>query len=177
MLFQLHTMARPSEAAGAQWSELDLEAGLWVIPAERMKKRRQHVVPLTNEILSIISALKMFKRPDAQFLFPSTVAAAGHLNASTANNALKRTLYLGERTTAHGFRATASTALNEAGFDADLIEMSLAHIDKNTVRAAYNRSQYIERRKPLMSWWSSLIAGDDKSIVGDVVPIRAEAGA
>ncbi len=176
MLFQLHTMARPTEAAGARWSELDIEAGLWIVPAERMKKRREHIVPLTDEVKAIVTALEIFKRPDAEFLFPSNVAAAGHLNASTVNNALKRTLNLGQRTTAHGFRATASTALNDAGFDADLIEMSLAHLDKNTVRATYNRSQYIERRKPLMSWWSGLIAGGDKAIVGAVVPIRAEAG-
>lgn len=172
MLFQLHTMARPAEAAGARWSELDLAAGLWIIPPERMKKRREHVVPLTDEVLSIVSDLQMFKRPDAEFLFPSLVASAGHLNASTVNNALKRTLQLGSRTTAHGFRATASTALNEAGFDADLIEMALAHIDKNTVRATYNRSQYIERRKPVMAWWSNLITGGDKPF-GAVVPIRA----
>lgn len=154
--WQLHTMVRPSEAAGAKWNEIDFERSLWVIPAERMKKKKLHTVPLTKEALSIIQNLKE-KTGHKEHIFYSARTKCGHLNESTANVALKRMGYQ-NTLVAHGMRSIASTALNEHGFSADLIESALAHVDKNTVRAAYNRAEYIEKRRPMMQWWSQFIS-------------------
>ncbi|WP_286237593.1 integrase domain-containing protein [Neptuniibacter halophilus] len=153
--WQLHTMTRPGEAAGAKWDEIDLEKGVWVIPAERMKKRREHIVPLTSQTISILEKLRLYQS-NSPYLFPSDLSIRKPINASTANVALKR-MGFKDRLTAHGMRSIASTALNEQGFDPDLIEAALAHTDKNQVRATYNRASYLERRKEMMQWWSDQI--------------------
>lgn len=153
--FQLHTMVRPSEAAGAKWAEFDLEQMLWNIPAERMKKKRPHSVPLTNQVCALLEVVKPISGR-SEFVFPADRDPKKPTNSETANMALKRMGFKG-RLVAHGLRALASTTLNEQGFDADVIEMALAHIDKNQVRAAYNRAKYIERRRKLMQWWSNHI--------------------
>jgi integrase len=153
--WQLHTMTRPGEAAGARWDEIDREAELWIIPAERMKKRREHIIPLTPEMLAILDAIESISGR-SPFIFPSDINHHKHANASTANVALKRMGFSG-RMTAHGMRALASTTLNEQGFDSDLIETALAHVDKNSTRAAYNRADYLVRRRKMMEWWSDRI--------------------
>lgn len=153
--WQLHTMTRPSEAAGARWDELDLENKLWIIPPERMKKRREHNIPLTKQTLDLIQQLMPISGK-SPYLFPSDISPNKCANSSTANMALKRMGFKG-RLTAHGMRALASTTLNEQGFDADVIEAALAHVDKNAVRGAYNRALYIQRRQKLMDWWSNHI--------------------
>lgn len=157
MQWQLHTMTRPSEAAGARWQEVDMELAVWVIPAERMKKRREHVVPLTAQTLNILQAVKALSGK-SPFIFPSDIDPRTHTNPSTVNVALKRMGFQG-RLTAHGMRSLASTTLNEEGFDADLIEAALAHVDKNSVRSAYNRAEYVKRRRCMMEWWSQHIEG------------------
>jgi integrase len=162
--WQLHTMVRPSEAAGAKWSEIDFEKNLWIIPAERMKKKKQHALPLTEAALAILQNLKG-KTGDKEHVFYSARTKSGYLNESTANVALKRMGYQGTLV-AHGMRSIASTALNEHGFPPDLIESALAHIDSNKVRAAYNRAEYIEQRRPLMEWWSDLI--NNRSTEGEI---------
>ena len=153
--WQLHTLSRPSEAAGARWEEIDFEEKLWVIPAERMKKRRIHSIPLTPQTLTILEELKPISG-HREHLFPSDRNPRTHINAQTANMAIKRMGYE-KKLVAHGLRALGSTTLNEQGFDYDLIEAALAHVDKNEVRAAYNRSDYIQRRIPMMEWWSDHI--------------------
>ncbi|NHO64776.1 tyrosine-type recombinase/integrase [Aestuariicella hydrocarbonica] len=153
--WQLHTMTRPGEASGARWDEIDQEQAVWVIPAERMKKRREHAVPLTPQVNEILKALEPLSGK-SPFLFPSDIDPRKHANASTANVALKRMGFHG-RLTAHGMRSLASTTLNEEGFDPDVIEAALAHVDKNSVRAAYNRTDYLKRRRTLMEWWSTHI--------------------
>lgn len=153
--WQLHTMVRPSEAAGTKWEELDLHKNLWTIPAERMKRRRPHTVPLTDQMLSILKIMKPISQNRA-FVFPSERNPRTHANTQTANMALKR-MGFGGKLVAHGLRAIASTTLNEQGFDPDVIEAALAHSDKNEVRGAYNRAEYLERRKRLMEWWSEHI--------------------
>ena len=156
VLWQLHTMVRPSEAAGARWDEIDLENKVWNIPEERMKKRREHSVPLTDQTLSILKAIKPFSA-HRDFIFPSDIDPRRKpINSSSVNMALRRMGYKG-KLVSHGFRSLASTTLNEQGFDPDLIEAALAHLDKNATRAAYNRTDYLERRKPLMQWWSDHI--------------------
>jgi len=153
--WQLHTMVRPSEAAGARWDEIDIDSALWNIPAERMKKKRAHAVPLTPQTLALLEMIRPLNGR-SEYIFTGDRNFNKPTNSSTANMALKRMEYKGVLV-AHGLRALASTTLNEQGFDPDLIEACLAHVDKNEVRAAYNRAEYIERRKEVMNWWSAHI--------------------
>ncbi|MEK9923627.1 MAG: integrase domain-containing protein [Rhodospirillales bacterium] len=153
--WQLHTMVRPSEAAGTRWDEIDLENQVWTIPAERMKKRKAHAIPLSNQAIALLEIMRPICG-SSKFVFPSDRNPRTHINSQTANMALKRMGYA-KKLVAHGLRSLASTVLNEQGFDPDIIEAALAHTSKNEVRNAYNRAQYIERRKPMMDWWSKHI--------------------
>ncbi|WP_348225183.1 integrase domain-containing protein [Vibrio parahaemolyticus] len=153
--WQLHTMTRPAEASGARWDEIDWNESVWTIPAERMKKRREHRIPLTEQMLALLEVMKPISG-HRDFIFPSDRAPKKPCNSQTANMALKRMGYAG-RLVSHGLRSLASTTLNEQGFDPDLVESSLAHVDDNQVRSAYNRTDYLERRKPMMYWWSGHI--------------------
>jgi integrase len=155
--WQLHTMVRPSEAARARWSEIDLVKRTWTIPVDKMKKSNNgdHTVPLTQQMINLLEYIKPISghRP---FVFPSDRKPSTHANSSTANMALKRMGFKNELV-AHGLRSLASTTLNEQGFDADVIETCLAHVDSNAVRRAYNRTDYLERRGKVMQWWSDHI--------------------
>jgi integrase len=153
--WQLHTMVRPSEAAGAKWSEIDFDNSCWLIPAERMKKKREHAVPLTEQTLALLTAIKPISG-NREHIFPGDRQPTRHCNESTANMALKR-MGFKNILVAHGMRALASTTLNEQGFDKDVIEAALAHSDKDQVRAAYNRATYLDRRRVMMQWWSDHI--------------------
>ena len=155
--WQLHTMTRPAETAGARWDEIDREKMLWVIPAERMKKGRVHTVPLTRQTLDLLETID-FITGDSGYLFPADKSNKNHINKETANKALVRMGMKG-RQTSHGLRALASTTLNEQNFDPDIIEAALSHVDRDKVRSAYNRTDYLERRKVLMAWWSDHIEG------------------
>lgn len=153
--WQLHTMTRPGEAAGTKWSEIDFENKLWIIPAERMKKRREHFVPLSDQSLALLELMKPISG-HREYVFPGDRNPKTHMNESTANMALKRMGFAG-KLVSHGLRALASTTLNEQGHDPDVIESALAHLDKNEVRRAYNRGEYLKRRYTLMRWWSEHI--------------------
>ncbi|MCY4419838.1 MAG: integrase domain-containing protein [Gammaproteobacteria bacterium] len=153
--WQLHTMTRPGEAAGTRWEEIDLEKNLWAIPAARMKKKRPHKVPLSSQMLALLEVMKPISA-NREHVFPADRNPRTHANPATANMALKRMGY-GHQLVAHGLRALASTTLNEQGFDHDIIESALAHTDKNDVRGAYNRAEYLERRRIMMRWWSDYI--------------------
>ncbi|MEZ8928459.1 MULTISPECIES: integrase domain-containing protein [unclassified Vibrio] len=153
--WQLHTMTRPAEASNARWAELDLEHAIWVIPAERMKKRKEHRVPLTPQMILILETMKPISG-HREFIFPSDKDPKKPCHSQTANAALKRMGFAG-RLVSHGLRSIASTTLNEQGFDYDVIEACLAHVDKNQIRGAYNRTDYLERRRKVMCWWSEHI--------------------
>ena len=153
--WQLHTMTRPSEAAGTQWDEIDFENSLWQIPSERMKKKRAHSIPLSPQAISLLELMRPISG-EKNYIFPSDHIPSGHINEQTANMAIKR-MGFGGRLVAHGLRSIASTTLNEHGFDPDVIEAALAHVDGNQVRAAYNRAEYLERRRTMMAWWSNHI--------------------
>lgn len=153
--WQLHTMVRPGEAAGTRWEEIDLDKRVWTISAERMKKRKAHAIPLSQQAAALLEIMRPISSR-GEFVFPSDRKPKAHIHFQTANMALKRMGY-GQRLVAHGLRSLASTILNEQGFDPDIIEAALAHTGKNEVRNAYNRAQYIERRKPMMDWWSQHI--------------------
>ncbi|MEM5495936.1 integrase domain-containing protein [Paraglaciecola mesophila] len=155
--WQLHTMVRPSEAATAKWADIDFDNNVWIIPAENMKKKNNgdHIVPLTPQSISLLE----FIRPISghrEFIFPADRYPKTHTNSQTANMALKRMGYHKELV-AHGLRSLASTTLNEHAFDPDVIEACLAHVDSNSVRRAYNRTDYLERRRKVMDWWSQHI--------------------
>lgn len=153
--WQLNTMTRPAEAATTRWADIDFEKRIWTIPAERMKKRRIHIVPLTEQALALLEAIKPYSG-HREFVFPADRNPRTHCNSQTANMALKRMGFAG-RLVSHGMRSMASTILNEHGWDAEMIEVSLAHVDKDEVRSAYNRAEYIERRRTMMAWWSKHI--------------------
>lgn len=153
--WQLHTMTRPGEAAGTRWEEIDLEKKLWSIPPERMKKNRPHFIPLSPEACALLELMKPISM-QREHVFPADRNPREHTHQQTANMALKR-MGFGGLLVAHGLRALASTVLNEQAFDPDIIEAALAHTDKNDVRAAYNRAEYLERRKIMMDWWSKHI--------------------
>ncbi|MCU7785331.1 integrase domain-containing protein [Lelliottia amnigena] len=164
--WQLLTLVRPSEASGARWAEIDLDAKLWTIPAERMKAKREHIVPLSSQALDILEIMKPMSA-NREHVFPSRNDPKRPMNSQTANAALKRIGY-GGKLVAHGLRSIASTALNDANFNSDVIEAALAHIDKNEVRRAYNRSTFLMQRKELMNWWGSKIGFSYvKDIKGD----------
>ena len=153
--WQLLTLVRPSEASGAKWAEIDFNANLWTIPAERMKAKREHVVPLSIQALNILEIMKPISAHRLH-IFPSRTDPKKPMNSQTANAALKRIGY-GGKLVAHGLRSIASTALNEANFNADVIEAALAHSDRNEVRRAYNRSTYLTQRKDLLEWWGCYV--------------------
>ena len=162
--WQLHTMVRPSEAAGTRWDEIDMENKLWNISAGRMKKKKPHSVPLTLQSLAILDVMCPVSEKYSEFVFPSDRNLSKPTNPQTANMALKR-MGFENQLVAHGLRALASTTLNEQGFDADIIEAALAHTGDNEVRNAYNRADYIKRRIPLMKWWSEHI---EKAAMGSL---------
>ncbi|CAM3595349.1 Prophage CP4-57 integrase [Vibrio aerogenes CECT 7868] len=153
--FQLHTMTRPNEAAGAKWSEFDLDNRVWTIPSERMKKRKEHRVPLTEEVIRLLSIMDSMK-VNSEYVFPSIKDPKKPMHSQTANMALKR-MGFGGRLVSHGLRSIASSTLNEAGHDYFLIEASLAHLIGSDTHRAYSRTDYLERRRELMDWWSTHI--------------------
>ncbi|ELA9323947.1 integrase domain-containing protein [Vibrio parahaemolyticus] len=153
--WQLHTMTRPNESSAAQWSEIDWEKEIWVVPAERMKNRREHSIPLTPQMLELLDVMKSISA-HREFIFPADRDPKRPTNSQTANAAIKRMGYQG-KLVSHGLRAIASTALNEQGFNPDVIEAALSHVDGNEVCRAYNRTDYLEQRRALMCWWSEYI--------------------
>lgn len=156
LFWQLLTITRPTEAAEAKWSEIDLVNKLWTIPADRMKMNRVHMIPLCQQAIEILETMKPISG-HREHIFPSMKSPYNKpMNSQTVNAVIKRVGFAG-RLVAHGFRSIASTALNEEGFDPDAIEAALAHIDSNEVRRAYNRSIYLEQRIKMMQWWGDFV--------------------
>jgi integrase len=160
--WQLLTLVRPSEASGTRWDEINFSLKTWTIPAERMKAKREHIVPLSDQALTVLERMKSISA-NREHIFPSRNSPTMPMNSQTANAALKRIGFNG-RLVAHGLRSIASTAMNEAGFNADVIEAALAHSDKNEVRKAYNRSTYLAQRIELMKWWGEEIESSKISV-------------
>ncbi len=153
----LLTFARPSEVREARWDEFDLEKHIWRIPAARMKMREEHIVPLSTQAVSLLESLRSLTG-NHELLFPS----AKDPNAPISDNSLIYALHrLGykDRISPHGFRASASTFLNESGYPPDVIERQLAHRERNKVRAAYNHAEYMEQRTEMMQFWSDKLYG------------------
>lgn len=158
ILFQILTMTRPGEVRGAKQAEFDLDAATWSIPAERMKMRRDHVVPLPQQAVALVKR-NWIDIEGVELVFPSLNSNRKWLSENAFNSAIRRMGYTKDEVTAHGFRATASTMLNTRGFDGDVIEAALAHQDKNVIRRTYNRATYWDQRQTLMQTWADLVDG------------------
>ena len=148
------TLTRTKEIRHSTWDEFDLETAqpVWRIPADRMKMNRDHIVPLSRQAVKVLKKVKRFSRGD-QFVFEQQNNPQKPMSENTMLYAMYRMGYHG-RATVHGFRATASTILNEKGFRSDVIELLLAHVEKNQVRAAYNRAEYLDERRETLQWWA-----------------------
>ncbi|MFZ4751922.1 MAG: tyrosine-type recombinase/integrase [Chitinophagaceae bacterium] len=153
----LLTFTRTIELRGAKWLEVDFVKAEWRIPAERMKMRVLHIVPLSTHALALFKELRVITGA-YEHVFPNRNNPKTFISENTFLYALYRMGYH-SRTTAHGFRSTASTILNENGFRSDAIERQLAHCERNRVRASYNFAQYLPERKEMMQWWSNYIQG------------------
>lgn len=154
--FLMLTCVRPGEIRGATQSEIDLNEGVWTIPAERMKMRKSHKVPLSRQSRSVLSSVQGLSKGDG-LIFPSIRSSDKPLSENALNSALRRMGYSKEEVTAHGFRASASSILNNRGYDPDVIEAVLAHQEPNKIRRAYNRSSYWDQRVELMQEWADLL--------------------
>lgn len=149
-----HVIARPGELRMAEWSEFELGNAVWKIPAERMKMRRPHQIPLSRQVLAYLEELFALTGPDG-FVFPAFHTSRRPMSENTVNQAFRRMGYATGEVTAHGLRTTASTFLNESGkWSPDAIERSLSHADANSVRAIYNRGRYWDERVAMHQWWS-----------------------
>jgi integrase len=156
LLLMAYTFTRTIELRAAKWTEFDLDKATWKIPAERMKMGEEHIVPLSRQALTIINELKTLTS-NSELLFPNENNAHKPMSHNTLLYALYRLGYH-KRSTVHGFRSSASTLLNEElDFDADVIERQLAHRERNKVRAAYHRAQYLLQRREMMQAWADYI--------------------
>lgn len=165
------TFVRTGELRGALWTEFDLEKREWRIPGERMKMGVEHIVPLSDQAVAILEKIKTLSG-NRDYVFPNEHRPQHFMSENTVLYALYRMGYRG-RATGHGFRATASTILNEQGWNADAIERQLAHGEKDKIRAAYNTAQYLPQRRKMMQHWANYL---DKLKVGaKVIPLRGNA--
>jgi integrase len=160
---------RPGELRAAEWSEFDLANAEWRIPAARMKMGEGHIVPLARQVLAILRELEPLAR-GGRYLFPSLRTRDRPMSDNTINAALRRLGYSSEEQTGHGFRSMASTLLNEQGFPPDVIELQLAHTERNKVRAAYNKAQRLPERRKMMQAWADYLDGLQTG--AQVVPLR-----
>lgn len=152
-----HVFVRPGELRQAEWREIDFDAQVWRIAAAKMKGRQAHVVPLSRQSLELLAAAHELTG-DGNYVFPSIRTSARPMSENTVNGALRRLGFTGDEMTAHGFRAMASTLLNESGkFQPDAIERALAHKDRDQVRAAYHRGLHWEERVAMAQWWSDYL--------------------
>jgi integrase len=165
-----HVMVRPGELRKATWDEFDLDAKIWRLGADRMKMRRVHAVPLSDQVVSYLRELQQFSGPEG-FVFPAFHTTRRPMSENTMNVAFRRMGYAKEEVTSHGLRTTASSMLNESGkWHPDAIERALAHGDSDVVRGIYNRGQYWDERINMMQWWSDHL--DQLRKGGQVIPLQ-----
>jgi integrase len=164
---------RPSELRHAEWDEFDFEKAEWKIPAEKMKMRSTHIVPLSRQAIEVLQEVKPFTC-QWRYVFPSLRTAERPMSENTILGALRRLGYAKEEMSGHGFRAMASTLLHENGWSSDLIEKQLAHTERNNVRAAYNHAQHLPERKKMMQWWADYL--EALKLGGKIIPMFKTAG-
>ena len=158
MIFSALTFCRPGEIRRAEWSEINIANREWRLPAEKMKMKRPHIVPLASQTIELLADLHVMTG-NGMYLFPSNRSPRGDrpMSENTVLVALRSMGYGKEQMTAHGFRSMASTLLNENGFNRDWIERQLAHVEGNNVRAAYNYAEYLPERRKMMQWWADYL--------------------
>ncbi len=162
-----HVFLRPGELRQAKWSEIDFAEKVWRVPAERMKMKQPHAVPLSRQVLYLLQDLRSLAR-DSEYLFPALHTTKRPLSDNTLNVALRRLGFEHDEMTSHGFRAMASTLLNESGlWHPDAIERALAHGEKDKVRAAYHRGAHWAERVKMAQWWSDYL--DQLRVGGEVI--------
>jgi integrase len=167
------TFVRPGEFRKAEWAELDLDEAIWRIPAYRMKARAEHLVPLSRQAVEVLRELHPVTGA-GRYLFPSARTTGRPMSENAITAALRRMGYERGQMTAHGFRTTASTLLNELGWPADAIERQLAHAERDEVRGAYNRAEYLAERRRMMQSWGDYL---DRLVAdGTAIPFRATHG-
>ena len=149
---------RPGELQQAEWTEFNLELSEWRIPAEKMKMKQQHIVPLSRQGLNILEALRPYTGA-GRFLFPSIRTAAKPIATESLLVALRSMGFTKEEMTVHGFRGMASTILNEQGYNRDWIERQLAHAERHSIRAAYNYAEYLPERRKMVQEWADYLDG------------------
>lgn len=169
----MRTMLRTGELRQGRWEEIDFMRCEWRIPAERMKMRRPHVVPLSKQVIVLLQELHRYTG-HGELLFPSYRHPAKPMNKTTINMALSR-MGWGGKFSGHGFRSTASTLLNEHGWRGDLIEKQLAHMPGDQVRAAYNHADYMKERREMLQWYSDFIDALMQDAAAPPVPERMHA--
>jgi len=147
---------RPGELRHAEWVEFDLDKAEWRIPAEKMKMKEQHIVPICTQAIEIINELFAYTG-SGKYLFPSLRSSTRPMSENTVLAALRRLGYSSSEMTGHGFRSMASTLLNENGWNRDAIERQLAHAERNNIRAAYNYAEYLPERRTMMQWWADYL--------------------
>lgn len=154
VLLQLLTATRPGETRGARWDEFDEARQVWTIPGDRMKKRRVHVVPLSTQAQEVLAYLEPASG-HLPLLFPSRSGPRAPMSENSVSACFRRIGF--GHVTPHGFRKTFSTAANEAGHRADVVEACLAHADSNKVRAVYNQAEHLQARRELLQWWGDRV--------------------
>ena len=167
------TFVRPGELRYAEWGEIDLDGAEWRIPGERMKMRELHIVPLARQVIELLRELYSITGR-SKYLFPSLQTSLRPISENTVNVALRRLGYSKDEMTGHGFRAMASTLLNEQGWHPDLIELQLAHAERNKVRAAYNRAQRLPERRNMMQAWADYL--EALTTGAKIIPINSARG-
>ena len=140
-----HVFLRPGELRRGHWTEIDFEAAQWRVPAERMKMKREHIVPLSKQAIAILRDIERITG-EGEYIFPAIGAKRRPISENTLGKALRMCGYSSDKMVPHGFRSMASTVLHELGFISSDIELQLAHADKNKIRATYNRSERIKER-------------------------------
>lgn len=146
------TGVRPGELRKAEWSEINFDTGIWEISAEKMKMRRPHIVPLSEQVIDLLKQIHPISG-SYQYIFPSRTDYRKHISDMALNTMIRRMGY-GGRATGHGFRHTMSTILHEQGYNTAWIETQLAHVDKNSIRGTYNHAQYIDNRREMLQWYA-----------------------
>ena len=168
-----HLYVRPGELRHAEWEEFDLKEAVWRIPANKMKARRPHTVPLSRQVIALLHSMRDLSGPKG-YVFPAVHTTKRPMSENTINAAFRRMGYSKEEVTAHGLRATASTLLNESGlWNPDAIERALAHGVSDAVRGAYYRGQHWDERKEMAQWWSDHLDELRASAISPVLPRAA----
>lgn len=167
MLLML-TGLRTIELRASEWADIDMERDVWNIPAERMKMRRPHIVPVSSQAKALLQAIHQLTGR-GKYIFPGRNDAGKPMSEASINQVIKRIGY-GGKATGHGFRHTMSTILHEQGFDTAWIETQLAHVDKNSIRGTYNHAQYLEGRREMLQWYADYMEELEKG--SDVVSSR-----